>query len=285
MGGVGFALLASGGHELAGVSFVAASVFPDLDVFFMIFGKKYYLKAHQGPTHSLLLSPIFALLLCFPVFYYFEFSLPVLIAALAGLWIHTLLDYSNTFGIALLWPFRKKRYSLDAVFFIDLACWVLTALAYGALLPGWGYVGGIIYFVLFAVYSLLKIFLHNYVVKTTECTTAVPSCINPSEFYIMKNHNGSVETYLYNALSKKTKNREAFDPPATEHVKMAEKSNVYSKMKKITKFLHITDINEDDDKTIIIARDLAVRNFGGKFGKTTLEFNKQGDLISEMADI
>ena len=72
MGGVGFAVLASGGHELAGVSFVAASVFPGLDVFFMIFGKKYYLKAHQGPTHSLLLSPIFALLLCFPVFYYQE---------------------------------------------------------------------------------------------------------------------------------------------------------------------------------------------------------------------
>ena len=66
---------------------------------------------------------------------------------------------------------------------------------------------------------------------------------------------------------------------------MAQKSQVYNDITGITKFLRITDISDNEEGTTIIARDLGIRNFGGKFGITTLRFNREGDLISEVADI
>ena len=118
IGGIGFTALSSGDHELAGIGFMAGSVFPDLDVAFMAFGKRVYLKNHQGPTHSLVLSPLFALLIAYLLTIPFGFEWIVVLATLMGIWIHSLLDYMNTYGICLLWPLNKKKCSLDAVFFI-----------------------------------------------------------------------------------------------------------------------------------------------------------------------
>ncbi len=131
IGGIGAAALASHDQELAGLAFLVASVFPDLDVAFMAAGKRAYLKNHQGPTHSLILSPLFATLITFPLVGLLAADGPVFLSSLGGLWIHIALDLSNTFGIALLWPLSKKRYCLDAVFFVDLTLWAMT-LAAGA---------------------------------------------------------------------------------------------------------------------------------------------------------
>ena len=54
IGGAGFVALGAQQQELAGLGFLAGSVFPDLDVVLMAGGKRFYLKHHQGPTHSLL---------------------------------------------------------------------------------------------------------------------------------------------------------------------------------------------------------------------------------------
>ncbi len=53
----------------------------------------------------------------------------------------------------------------------------------------------------------------------------------------------------------------------------------------ITRALYITEITETEDTTKLVAQDLAVRNFGGHFAKTTLTFNKQGELLNEAANI
>ena len=53
----------------------------------------------------------------------------------------------------------------------------------------------------------------------------------------------------------------------------------------VTRAFHITEVQEDAAGTTIHAADIAVRNFGGKFGKTELRFNPQGKLIYEVADI
>ena len=121
IGGVGFIAGIGGGNELAGAAFLAGSVLPDLDVFLMIFGKRFYLRNHQGPTHSLILSPIFASLIAVPLLYLSEFNFTIAAAALFGLWVHIFLDWINTFGISLFWPVTPKRFSLNAVFFIDIS--------------------------------------------------------------------------------------------------------------------------------------------------------------------
>ena len=67
IGAVGYTALSSGDYEIAGFAFLLGSVIPDLDVIFGLFGKRAYLKNHQGVSHSLLLSPLLAAAISFPM--------------------------------------------------------------------------------------------------------------------------------------------------------------------------------------------------------------------------
>ena len=60
---------------------------------------------------------------------------------------------------------------------------------------------------------------------------------------------------------------------------------MFNDISHITKRLAITEVSEEADGLTINARDLAVRNFGGKFGQVTLKFNANGDLVHEVANI
>ena len=285
IGGIGFTALSSGDHELAGIGFMAGSVFPDLDVAFIAFGKRAYLKNHQGPTHSLVLSPLFALLTAYLISIPSGFEWIVVFATLMGIWIHSLLDYINTYGICLLWPLNKKKYSLDAVFFIDTVSWVIIC----GFFAGWYFYGFkpalYVYLLLFGGYASFKLVLQRTVKEKLRCKFAIPSSINPFDFYILEDRGNSIKTYLHNVLTKKTGRTVYHDNPSDKHVKLASKSRIYNDMLKIATYLYITDAHEDHEGTTIIARDIATRNFGGKFGRTTLKFNKDGELIYEMANI
>ena len=124
IGGIGLAAL-SPEHYPAGVAFLAASALPDLDVAFMIFGKRFYLKHHQGITHSIVLSPLYAGLITGFFSIFIGFSWIIFISALIGFLIHYILDIINTFGISLFSPFSNNKYSFDAVFFIDFTMWII----------------------------------------------------------------------------------------------------------------------------------------------------------------
>jgi inner membrane protein len=285
IGGIGYTALSGSGHEIAGIGFMAGSVFPDMDVALMAFGKRAYLKSHQGPTHSLILSPLFALLIAYLLTIPFGFTWIVVSATLMGIWLHSLLDYMNTYGVCLLWPLNKKKYSLDAVFFIDIVSWIITA----GFFAGWYFYGFIpaiyVYLLLFGGYELLKLVLQRNIKAALQCKFAIPSSINPFEFYILENDGNSIKTYLYNVLTKKTGRIACHNFPSDKYVKLASKSRIFKDMLKIAKYLYITDAYEDHEGITIIARDIATRNFGGKFGRTTLKFNKDGELIYEMANI
>ena len=56
-------------------------------------------------------------------------------------------------------------------------------------------------------------------------------------------------------------------------------------MKGITRAFHITDVDKTENGVCIQVNDIAVRNFGGKFARTTLEFDNNGKLIREVANI
>jgi membrane-bound metal-dependent hydrolase YbcI (DUF457 family) len=178
----GFLVAAAHQQELAGAAFLAGSVFRDLDVVFMAFGKRAYLGNHQGITHSLPLSPLYALLIAWPLLVLTDNPWPVYLGALLGLWVHMGLDLTNTFRIGLFSPLTRRRFNLDAVFFIDA-------------------------------------------------------------------------------------------------------SALYDDVRAVTRALSITSVDEDETGTTIVASDLAVRNFGGRFGQTRLRFDRDGKLIHEAAEI
>ncbi len=287
IGGAGMLVAVTQDQPLAGFAFVAGSVFPDLDVIFIAFGKRFYLKHHQGVTHSVILAPLYALLLSIVLLMPLGewWQMEVYLAALAGLYIHVLLDWFNTYRIALLSPFIKKRYSLDAVFFIDSVALALTALFYVLYaldevdIAIWLYPGA------FAIYFLAKLAYQRKVRCQLNALFAIPSSLNPFEFYVLVEDEQGLLAYIYNGLTGNRKKQIRYSAEDEAIQLLAEKSCVYQDMKRITRAFHITDVDKTENGVCIQVNDIAVRNFGGKFARTTLEFDNNGKLIREVANI
>lgn len=106
---------------------------PDIDFLAIARGPLYYFEQHRGITHSIAASPVMALL-------------PVLLAcaigktlrgwavawglSMIGVASHLLLDWTNTYGIRLLFPFSAQWFHLDLINLFDLLVWA-------ALFIGW----------------------------------------------------------------------------------------------------------------------------------------------------
>ena len=274
-------------EPLIGAAFVAGSVFPDLDVFFMLLGKRFYLLNHQGLTHSVILAPVYALLLSLPLFYLpaSDWSLAIFLAALAGLVIHITLDWFNTFRVMLFSPFSKKRFSLDAVFFIDGVILFLTAMFY--VFYGYYDIELFIYIypLIFASYFIVKLILQKKIKAILKADYVIPSALNPMSFYVLTKISDSYNSYLYNSYTKKKSNEKNYIEVDEKYMLLANQSQIFEDIKSITRSLQITDVIENDKGTEIHAADLAVRNFGGRFAKTVLKFNKNNTLIHESSNI
>lgn len=287
IGGAGLTIAVELNQPIVGVAFIIGSIFPDLDVLFMIFGKRFYLKNHQGVTHSLILAPLFSVLLCLPLLCLLsiEWDWLIYFGMLSGFVIHITLDWFNTFRISLFYPFIKKRYSLDAVFFIDSVLLALTTAFYLFYIYMDVKAMGYIYPVLFTIYCISKLYLNKKVIKQLRPLYVIPSSINPFEFYILEQNDNMLTGYLYNAITNKKRNKNQYNTIDPRYQQMAQTSTVYNEIKLITRALTITDVKTTDNSITITAGDLAIRNFGGKFAKTILKFDNQGNLISEMANI
>ncbi len=297
IGGIGAAALASHDQEVAGLAFLMASVLPDLDVAFMAAGKRAYLKNHQGPTHSLLLSPLLAGLISVPLARLVPGDDSVFLSSLAGLWIHIALDLSNTFGIALLWPLSRRRFCLDAVFFVDLTLWTMTLAAATAMYVVESRWIPWIYAASFTSYIVFKNYLQSHVRRKLTCDLAIPSSWHPFHFFILEDRGGESRAFLYNAASGHSSSERLFKRVSAELQEQASESPLYRDMQAITRHFEITHVEKSGEKSgdesgdesgevvTIRARDLGIRNFGGKFARTTLTFDRTGKLVHEVADI
>ena len=284
IGGIGFISSMEQSSELVGMAFVAGSIFPDLDVVFMLFGKRFYLKQHQSITHSLFLSPLFAMLIISPLLIYFGFQWSFFLSAWFGLLIHIFLDYTNTYGISLFYPISKKRYSLDILFFIDSVTLSLTLIVYISYFLLHLNLS-LLYILFFISYLILKINLRKRLKKRIRFDFAIPSSFNPFEFYIYRKNDDYIETYLYNLWSNSKLDIKKIDMVDKKYRYLTDKSQVFQDIKLITKALHIIKVFNTNQEIKIEASDLAGRNYGGKFGTTILIFDKKGELKSEMANI
>ncbi|MCP5274161.1 MAG: metal-dependent hydrolase [Burkholderiales bacterium] len=99
-----------------------AAAFPDLDFALRLIDTLTYLNWHQGPTHSLLMLPLWAWLIAWSCsrlsrgkYTWRQFFLP----ACLGLAIHIAGDLVTSYGLMLFAPFSTERYSLPLAFVID----------------------------------------------------------------------------------------------------------------------------------------------------------------------
>jgi inner membrane protein len=100
-----------------------AGVLPDLDfVGFFIDPLRYLAYWHQGPTHSLVLLPVWALLLsagyCGITRRWQAFGEAMLVSGL-GIASHIVLDVITVYGTQVLYPLSDRRLALGTTFVID----------------------------------------------------------------------------------------------------------------------------------------------------------------------
>jgi membrane-bound metal-dependent hydrolase YbcI (DUF457 family) len=285
IGAIGSVALTETEQPIAGMAFLLGSVLPDLDVAFMAFGKRTYLKNHQGATHSLLMSPILAAIVAGPLMLLLWSDWRFFVLALAAIWLHILLDACNTFGVAWLWPLSRCRNCLDAVFFIDLTAWLITGLALVAILVTRDPWVTVIYASVFAGYFITKTLVQRYGKRRFHCDLAIPTALHPLRFLVLNEQEDGIRTCEVNVVTGKVRHERFHAAMPEEYERLAEQSLVFCDMKRITRFLSITEVEKGKNEIRIVANDLGVRNFGGKFGQTVLRFDEAGNLKHEMANI
>ena len=96
-------------------------------------GSAQYLKQHRGPTHGLIVQPIWAALitlilrLVWPEIAFGQLFFWTLLGCLS----HVIFDFGNDYGTKGLWPFSQTRIALDIIPIVDLYL-------IGLILAGWG---------------------------------------------------------------------------------------------------------------------------------------------------
>lgn len=114
-----------------------ASAFPDIDFIFWFFGDLSYLNHHRGMTHSVLLLPVWALLLswAFAGLWRGRYSWQSFYGVSAiGIGIHILGDIITAYGTMILAPFSMTKFAFPTTFIIDP--W-FTGIILFSLLLGW----------------------------------------------------------------------------------------------------------------------------------------------------
>lgn len=113
----------------------AAAAFPDIDFLLGFVSPLAYLTGHRGVTHSVLLLPVWALLLGYLAALAFRrresWKTYALVAAL-GIAAHILGDLITSFGTMILAPLSNQRFAWGTTFVIDL--WFSAIILAGLLL-------------------------------------------------------------------------------------------------------------------------------------------------------
>ena len=151
----------------ASIAFMMGSVAPDLDSMSRIAGRRSFMKFHQTYSHAF---PVIAAIAAAAYVVSTALGFPghhIALGLALGMCFHSVLDFSNTYGITLLAPFSNKRFCQEWVFFIDLpviavtvgALYVLYSDLARAKMPGLGLAYS--YMAFLVVYWMVRIVLRR----------------------------------------------------------------------------------------------------------------------------
>jgi inner membrane protein len=103
---------------------------PDIDAVVWFSGTLRYIEFHRTYTHSLVFLPLMALL---PILLVrAKLSWRSYLASIVGVLSHLLLDWTNAYGVPLLYPLNDHRFRLDSVNIFDVWIWVILLVAVAA---------------------------------------------------------------------------------------------------------------------------------------------------------
>jgi membrane-bound metal-dependent hydrolase YbcI (DUF457 family) len=270
--------------------FVLGSLLPDLDALGRLGGKRAFLRWHQTYTHSLPLIPV-VVALVWPIPGWLGVTEPWVPVALgAGMLLHVLMDATNTYGVALLAPFVRKRYCTEWVFLVDapviaVSLLLLAMLAAGAARPeGAAVVVAAVFGVFLAVYWPLRWATRRraWRLRPEGTRSLTPTAAVPWRFFGYTLIDGRATLFELSALSGTVRNElrcETFD---RRYQGWLDGLVEYGLMRELSPGYHAVKATRHDGKTTLVCRDLRIRNFGGRFGMLEVTFDGHGKPESKV---
>ncbi len=265
-------------HPEASFAFMMGSVVPDADAVTRLLGKRTFLKCHQTYTHAL---PI---IVAVSVVVHLILSMVGIrdyrIAAGFGLGMifHSLLDYSNTYGITLLAPFSRKRYCREWVFFIDVPLVLVSGAAlvfvYRTILRGdvpglWVaslYVGFLI------VYWIIRIWLYRQAWRLSpqDTISLLPTAITSWKFLGARREKDEVHLFELNVIDGCLSNEGVRKVHDGDYARPLEKIPEYRTTRELSPLYHVVDVQRVGGNIRLTCRDLRTRHFNTRFGELTV---------------
>ena len=119
-------------HDPIYIAAVLGSQAPDFDIIAYCKGNFSYIKQHRAFSHSVPGLALWSTLIGTALYFFMPQTnlLPLMGWAFAGGFSHIIMDYLNTHGAAILWPFCKKRKSLQLLNVTDPILLVLLISLY-----------------------------------------------------------------------------------------------------------------------------------------------------------
>lgn len=144
----------------ATIACTIGAVFPDADILLQKWGDYVYLKNHRGVSHSFVgliaSSVLISAVLC--LVYKGSGFFSLFVWALAGCLSHLLIDMFNSYGAKALWPFSKRKFSLDLLVSCDPVI-LLSLVGYLFVKGPWQY----LLLGVFGAYLIFKIIMQSVV--------------------------------------------------------------------------------------------------------------------------
>lgn len=259
--------------ELA-VGIVAGSVLPDLDAFCRLANKTVFLQLHQSWTHAFFMQLAFSIGLGAATTLFGWNGIEVGAGLLAGLIGHSLLDLTNTYGVAWLIPFSRRRSCLEWVLFIDLVVLAGTAATLALVIPLWLRHGEVpLQYAMAFLAGLCAYIVIKAVLRTRagrfcpQAKSLVPSALVPWRFFgTERRERTTISLFRVNAL---TGTRSIIDEvPVLDESFLEVLTGVaeFRLMRELSPEYHVVAAKQDGPETRVLCRDMRMRNFGTRFG-------------------
>ena len=253
---------------------VFGSVLPDLDVLSRVFGKRAFLVCHQTWSHSLpviiLISVIASCFAMLAGWSWFHLGLGLAV----GMCLHSLLDLTNTYGIALWLPFQRRRVCLEWMFFIDLGTivitvgalhWISTCIAQDELidwLPTTAWCGSMSCWIF--IRSLLR--QRAMRLSPTGTVALIPSAWIPWRFYGTVNEGDVVRLITVDLLHQRITNDVHIQIHDAQVMELLREIPEIAIMRRLSPAYHAVEVSTVGDDQVITCKDLRTRNFTTTFG-------------------
>ncbi|SCY06081.1 metal-dependent hydrolase [Alkaliphilus peptidifermentans] len=271
----------------ASIGALIGAIAPDLDIITRIKGDYVYLKHHRVETHSIpgiigvSLLITLGLSLIYSSFVFREVFLWTMIGALS----HVVFDLLNSYGVALLYPLNRKKYSINLIMIYDPVVILLSG--YILFFSGRTFFENLMMGVIMLAYLILKALdkkslkriLQNQYCKGAEIRkiTIMPSDYNPLKWdYIVKTKEeylvGDIKSFrgIPNQLRR-------FTIITNSIIEKSLKEELGQYFESFTPFFHI-DFKEEKDRIIVKMTDLRYRVTNGFKHHAIFHYNNNAQL-------